>query len=463
MEYLREPAVSGVFYPDNPSTLKKEIKGYLEEAEIEAVEGEILGVISPHAGYIYSGPVAAYGFKSIMGRSYDTVIVLAPSHRSYFEGVAVIDRGGYKTPFGVVPIDEIMAEGVLRETRKVFSDPKAHRWEHSLEVQLPFLQTVLEGFKLLPLIMGSQDVSLCESLADSIYNVVTTTKKKVLIVGSSDLSHYHPYNNATRIDSIAVRDIEAFDIERFKSDFAKDRFEACGFGPMLVTMLLCKRLGAHSSKVLKYANSGDTSGDKDGVVGYLSAIFFKKREDQDRTKTSQYLSEEEKAELKAIAREAIESILFGTSMKGITPSERLKAKAGAFVTIKIKGELKGCIGYIHEPMPLYETVKNAAIHAAFQDPRFTPLTKDEWKDAEIEISVLTPMKRIKDIDEIEVGKHGLYIEKGYHSGLLLPQVATEYGWDVITFLEHTCYKAGLDKDAWRSKDTKVYIFSAQVF
>jgi AmmeMemoRadiSam system protein A len=175
------------------------------------------------------------------------------------------------------------------------------------------------------------------------------------------------------------------------------------------------------------------------------------------------ISDKEKIELKKLARNAIEAVLSGRQGENVHISERLKEKGGAFVTIKKKGDLRGCIGYIKAVLPIWETVKDAAIQAAFHDTRFDPVNTKEWKDIDIEISVLTPMKKIEDIAEIEVGTHGLYIEKGYHSGLLLPQVATEYNWDRITFLEHTCYKAGLPKDAWKSKDTNISIFSADIF
>jgi AmmeMemoRadiSam system protein A len=175
------------------------------------------------------------------------------------------------------------------------------------------------------------------------------------------------------------------------------------------------------------------------------------------------LSEKDKEQLKEIAKKAIESVLYGQSGAAFKPSENLKEKGGAFVTIKKKGDLRGCIGYIRAVLPIHQTVKEAAIQAAFHDPRFAPVNKNEWKDIEMEISVLTPMRKIKDVEEIEVGKHGLYIEKGYDSGLLLPQVATEYNWDRMTFLEHTCYKAGLQRDAWKSKDINIYVFSADIF
>lgn len=175
------------------------------------------------------------------------------------------------------------------------------------------------------------------------------------------------------------------------------------------------------------------------------------------------MSEEEKKILKEIAKKAVESVLFGTEEALPAITERLRERGGAFVTLKKKGTLRGCIGYIREIMPLYKTVREAAIQSAFHDPRFDPVKREEWKEIELEISVLSPMKRIDSVEEIEVGKHGLYVERGPYSGLLLPQVATEYGFDRQTFLEETCLKAGLGKDAWRSKDTLIYVFTAEVF
>jgi AmmeMemoRadiSam system protein A len=175
------------------------------------------------------------------------------------------------------------------------------------------------------------------------------------------------------------------------------------------------------------------------------------------------LSPQEKEQLKKLARQTIEDTLFGKNKGEFEPTEKLKEKRGAFVTIKNKNQLRGCIGYLTGVLPLHETIREMAIQAAFGDPRFSPLQKNEWKDINIEISVLTSMKKISDVSEIEVGVHGLYIEKGADSGLLLPQVATEQHWNSITFLENTCYKAGLPKDAWKSKDAVIYIFSADVF
>ncbi len=275
MGYVREPAVSGTFYPGDPKVLRRDIERYLDNALFGAVAGDIVGLISPHAGFMYSGPVAAYGYKALQDSSYDTVVVIAPSHRVYFEGAAIQDKGGYRTPFGVIAIDEEIAAVLLREDRNVASDTRSHAMEHSLEVQLPFLQVVLKPFKLVPLIMGVQDVSVCERLAGSISDAIRASGKRVLIVGSTDLSHYHPYSQAVKLDGVLVQDLEKYDVKGLKEDFDRNRFEACGYGPIVITMLASKALGATESKVLKYLNSGDTSGDKSGVVGYVSSVFYR--------------------------------------------------------------------------------------------------------------------------------------------------------------------------------------------
>jgi AmmeMemoRadiSam system protein A len=174
-------------------------------------------------------------------------------------------------------------------------------------------------------------------------------------------------------------------------------------------------------------------------------------------------SDEERGLLKRLARNAIEKVLFGKEEEDLDLPDPLKKQMGAFVCLKTKGELKGCIGHIRGDMPLDETIRQMALEAAFRDPRFVPLSEAEWKDTDVEISVLTPMRKIKDIEEIEVGVSGIYLEKRGYSGLLLPQVATENGWDRKTFLEFACMKAGLSRDAWKSKETDIYVFSADVF
>jgi MEMO1 family protein len=275
MALVREAVVAGTFYPDDPKILDGEIQGYLKNVKLEAIEGEIVGLISPHAGYVYSGQVAAYGMKAISRGSYDTVIVIGPSHRAYFEGAAIMDRGSYLTPLGAVNIDEELSRAIMEESRLVFSNAGVHGPEHSLEVQIPFLQTVLSGFKLVPMVMGSQEGDICESLANAIYEGIKRRGKHVLVVGSTDLSHYHSYAEAKKLDKLVVNRLKKFDVQGMLEDFNGEMCEACGRGPIIVTMMLSGLLGASESRVLKYANSGDVSGDKSQVVGYTSAVFYR--------------------------------------------------------------------------------------------------------------------------------------------------------------------------------------------
>ncbi len=460
MGHVREPAVSGTFYPAHPDVLKREVEGYLARAVIEPIDGQVLGMVSPHAGYVYSGQVAAHGYKAVMGTAVDTVVVIAPSHRVRFEGVALMGSGAYRTPLGDVGVDEELGRIIVQGSPVLVENAGAHVGEHSLEVQVPFLQVALKDFQLLPLIMGSQTLKNCRLLAESIVKAAKDTRKRLLVVGSTDLSHYYSYTAAMKLDTVAVRYLAAFDEKGLAAALDKNEYEACGAGPMITAMMAARGLGADRGRVMKYANSGDVSGDRSAVVGYVSALFF---QEGHREEKKEGLSEEEKRQLKQIAKESIEAALFRKGAKEIPLSPVLQEKRGAFVTLKRHGELRGCIGYIRGVAPLHKTVKDMAIQAAFHDPRFSPLGKEEWKDIDIEISVLTPMKKIESLDEIEVGVHGLYIEKGGRTGLLLPQVATEYKWDRTMFLEYTCYKAGLPRDAYKDKDASIYVFSAEVF
>ena len=280
MNFAREPAVSGMFYPDNPTKLQNDIESYLRNTIVSDLEEDVVGMISPHAGYMYSGQVAAYGYRTIEKKQYDTVILIGPSHRTYFNGVALWDRGTFETPLGAVNIDEEIAREIININGIVKPNTDTHRGEHSLEVQLPFLQSVLDGFKIIPLIMGIQTSSACQELVQSISHVFQASKKKFLIVGSTDLSHYYPYADAKKLDGVIIGHLGAFNIPGMIEDIETGKTEACGAGPVIATMMLSEKLGADHCRVLKYANSGDVSGDKSGVVGYVSAVFYRKQQSE---------------------------------------------------------------------------------------------------------------------------------------------------------------------------------------
>lgn len=463
---VRKSVIAGSWYPGDPGVLTRDIQAYLKKVPGEGVSGRIVGLISPHAGYFYSGQIAAYGYKLIQGQRLDSVIVIGPSHRTLFRGASIYTGGGYETPLGVVPVDAELADRIIRNGGNLRDYPQAHLQEHSVEIQLPFLQVVLGSFSFVPIVMGDQDRRACEELAEAI--VKAARGKKVLVVGSTDLSHFHSYEQAVKLDRRVVGHVQGMDTDGLLRELENGSCEACGGGPMVVAMLVAKRLGGRA-KVLKYANSGDVTGDKGRVVGYLSAALYVENPSRSRAQGNPAaveggLSQGERKALIEHARRSIECRIQGKPLPDLAPaSAALKEKRGAFVTLKKNGRLRGCIGYIEARKPLYQAVSEMALAAAFNDPRFPPLKREELPELDIEISVLTPLKKIKDIHEIEVGKHGLYVVKGFHSGLLLPQVATEYRWDRLTFLQETCYKAGLPADAWRDKDTDIYIFSAEVF
>jgi AmmeMemoRadiSam system protein B/AmmeMemoRadiSam system protein A len=482
---VRRPVVAGSWYPGDPETLAADIDAYLNDAEVAPIEGEIVAIISPHAGYVYSGGVAAHAYALLRGRRYDSVIVVAPSHRFGFRGASIFGGDGYETPLGVVPVDRDLADAITDPANGFIYEPRAHAQEHALEIQVPFLQRTLGSFSIVPIIMGDQSESRIRLLADRIARAVKSSSpgKRVLLVASSDLSHFHDYDTAVELDSVVIERVRAFDPEGLIEALGRGDCEACGGGPIAAVMMAARQLGADRSTVVKYANSGDVTGDRSQVVGYMAAVLTRghghpegdptssagraggSREARS-TKPKPYagLTEDEERELLRLARSAIEAaVAGGAPPRSTLASEALDTDCGAFVTLHESGRLRGCIGYIRAVKPLRETVAEMAVQAALHDPRFPAVTADEVPRLDIEISVLSPLEEVDDVASIEVGRHGLIIQDAHHSGLLLPQVATEQGWDRETFLDHTCLKAGLPPGSWRRDGVTILRFTADVF
>jgi AmmeMemoRadiSam system protein B/AmmeMemoRadiSam system protein A len=454
---VREPAVAGSFYPGSEKALRDAVSSMLEEAKPAALGGRVVGLIAPHAGYMYSGQVAAYAYNTVRGKHFDAVIVVAPSHRMYFEGSSIYREGPYLTPLGLVPIAADIADAIAKADPSVVSRPEAHTGEHSLEVQLPFLQVAVPDLKIVPIIMGDQSLDNCKRLAGAMASAAKG--KNVLLVASTDLSHFHDYDQAMRLDNSVIALVGSYDPEGLARALAAGSCEACGGGPVIAVMLAARQLGATRAVILNHANSGDVTGDRSSVVGYMAAALV----GEGAVGVDLGLNEQEKADLLRIARQSITAKLSGKPVPEFKiTSERLKKQMGAFVTLTEDGELRGCIGHIIGTQPLHRTISDMAIAAATEDPRFSPVEAGELNAIAIEISVLTPLRRITDPEEIMVGRDGIYIEKGLHRGLLLPQVATEYGWDTYEFLDNTCLKAGLPRGSWR-EGANIQIFSAQVF
>jgi len=470
---IRKPAAIGTFYPENKEILSGEIEEFLSNVEESDIKGRILAIIVPHAGYRYSGSIAAHSFKELQGRKVNSVIIICNAHSGYFSGIAIDGSDAWQTPLGLIKLDKKLSDKLVKGDERIKYNSSVYKDDHTIEVQLPFLQTVLkDNFKIVPILFGNTNPDSYKKLSQLLDRHL---HKDDLIVISTDMSHYPRYKDANNIDRGTLEIIKRRDIselERYikyieNQDVPGERTLLCGVDGVKAIMELCNLRDA-KIEVLKYANSGDVAiGDRSRVVGYGSVVMYisddyGKREDV--AMNEEYLNKEEKKKLMAIARASIIEAVTGKKQDEVkVTEERLKENCGAFVTIKKHGKLRGCIGYIIAVKPLYETVKDVAASAAINDYRFSPVKEEELEKLELEISALTPLKPIKSIQEIEVGKHGLYIKKGFNSGLLLPQVPIEYGWDRDTFLEHTCQKAGLPIDAWKDKSTEISIFSAEVF
>ena len=464
-EDVRKPAVAGMFYPGNKEELAGKVDDFLANAEKSDIKGRVFAIIVPHAGYEYSGQIAAYSFKQLEGADFKKIIIISPSHYVSFDGMSVYNKGAFETPLGIIKIDKELADKIMAKDKRFIFYPEAHLKEHAIEVELPFLQKMYKDkdFKIVPITMGNPETDDIRILSDTLYDVMD---KDTLLIISVDLSHYYPYDKAVELDTNSTSAIEHLDAQKMLKDINSHNSEIDAPIAVLGMITLANRYNA-KAKIIKYANSGDVTGDKSRVVGYSSIVVYipsDLQEKGDMIMKDEYLSKEEKVKLLEIAKlSIIEAVTGKRQFFPNVTEEKLKENCGAFVTIKENNELRGCIGYIQAVKPLYETVKDVAKSAAVNDYRFNPVAENELDKLELEISVLTPLKKIKDINEIEVGKHGLVMKQGFNSGLLLPQVATEYNWDKGTFLKETCRKAGLPQDAWKDKSTEIYTFSAEVF
>jgi AmmeMemoRadiSam system protein B len=272
---IRRSAVAGSWYPGSAARIASEVDGYLARAEPPAVAGRLVGLISPHAGLRYSGPVAAHGYSLLRGRRGLTLVLVGPSHRVAFDGVAVYARGAFETPLGMIPIDETLAAALVGVDRRVFDDARPHRDEHSLEMQLPFLQHLVGELQLVPCLMGSQSRSEVDALVGALAEALPVAGRPVLLVASSDLSHYHPAPLANQLDALVVDDVARFDPDRLMDRLERSHEHACGGGPIVAVMRAARALGAERAQILRYADSGDAGErDKSHVVGYLSAALL---------------------------------------------------------------------------------------------------------------------------------------------------------------------------------------------
>jgi len=477
---IRRPAKAGQFYPSDPEVLSNTIKRYLDNSEIVNIEGPITGLLEPHAGYEFCGQVAASGYRQIEGSSYDVVVIMGTCHYKGITGGALGDWDAYDTPLGSLKVDKKLVNEIVSMSSLLFVDRSAHLYEHSIEVQLPFIQTVLPGVPIVPIVMGRLSYGQAKEIAKAIIKSVKS--KKVLFIASSDMSHYPSYRDAYEVDLKTLDQIKKGDpkgLLRLNNDVMRRGIRnldctLCGLGTVVTLMIISKEIGADKVHILPYMNSGDITGERNRVVGYGSAVFYKEvRDKREKTKRSEGdgMSEQikfsnlEKKKLFQIARKSIMAALKKRAIPHFDVlEENLLLKRGVFVTLMNHGRLRGCIGHFGADMPLWKIVSQMAVAAATQDYRFTynPVTSKEMDEIDVKISILSPLKRIKSIDEIKTGIHGIWIKQGVRSGTYLPEVATEMGWNRREFVEHCAKeKAGLAADAWK-KGAEMYIYTSQI-
>ncbi|MEE9270694.1 MAG: AmmeMemoRadiSam system protein B [Candidatus Krumholzibacteria bacterium] len=467
---VRKAAVAGSFYPGDDKTLRGDIDRFLNNVQSTPSRGRPVVIMAPHAGYVYSGQVAAHAYRLLQGTAVRTVVVISPSHMEHFPFASVFDGDTYETPLGSIEVDQELSDSVAGGGLRVRRSAKGHiqtglpHQEHALEVQLPFLQAVLGDFRIVPIVMGDQDWSVCQDLGEALGPHLT--RPDVAVVASSDLSHFYSYEVARRKDAIFCELLEGMDPRRLYDSVAEGECEACGAGPVIASLIAARSLGAVRCAVLSVANSGDITGELDRVVGYAAAVVTAQEGASTPGPPAEQTALDEGVQtwLLRHARGAIESALdMPVEQPPAGEWPILQEPRGVFVTLKSGSRLRGCIGNLEADRPLRQVVDEMARAAAFHDPRFPRVTQSEIQDLRIEISVLTPLRQITDVGDIRVGHHGLVIDDGVNRGLLLPQVAGEYGWDATTFLEHTCQKGALPRDAWKDDRTRIYVFSAQVF
>ncbi|MBW1988614.1 MAG: AmmeMemoRadiSam system protein B [Deltaproteobacteria bacterium] len=450
-EKVRESVVAGIFYEADPAKLAAQVDSLLEKAKKARLPEPPRALVSPHAGLEHSGIVAAAGYAA-MPRDVKRVLILAPSHRHAFAGVSIPDVDAYFTPLGLVPLDPAAKE--LAAQPGFSHVPEAHMREHSLEVQLPFLQRVLGDFTLIPLVVGSADPG---ELAETL---LPLAREGVFFIASSDLSHGHPYRDAKKLDAFCTMAISNLMF------YAMDRCEACGKQPVETLMRVARSMG-WKGKLLDARNSADTSGPMAEVVGYASIAFVREKGEEPMPEE---ITEQDKKALLELARSTIRSRLFpGEAIKRPeAASGAIRQNRGCFVTLHKNGQLRGCIGTIEPVMPLADAVEENAINAAFKDPRFTPLTADELDQVTIEISVLTVPKPLPFSDgedlkrKLRPGIDGVILARGMNRATFLPQVWGQVP-DAESFLTMLCRKGGMSGDCWCDPSTQVFTYQAEHF
>jgi AmmeMemoRadiSam system protein B/AmmeMemoRadiSam system protein A len=474
---VREPAVAGQFYPGDARVLAAAIDLLMKDARPPGPDRPI-AIVAPHAGYVYSGQIAADAWSQAAGQAYDTVILLGTNHTTPgFDRVAVYPGRGLRTPLGTARADQSLASALLRECPDCVLDASVHAREHSVEVQVPFAQTLFPNAPILAAVVGSEDPATIDRFGRALAKVLSG--RQPLIVASTDLSHWPSRRDAIAADRRTLEAMATLDADRLRSatsvasrtapDLATC---ACGEAAVLAAMAAAKALGAARGRVVSYANSGDLPvGEPDRVVGYGAVVYGAGQAGADSAvllppspaALALPPTAADKKQMLALARETIRRFLeTGTVPLARGFSASLDRPQGIFVTLKKRDELRGCIGQMVPDRPLRVLVGSMALAAAFQDSRFSKVRAGELKDIVIEISVLTPFKDVAAPSAIVVGRDGVVLQKDRRSAVFLPQVAVEERWTRDVLLDNLCLKAGLLEGCWRT-GARLSTFQADVF
>lgn len=478
-----EPGVAGSFYTANAKKLLAEVNGYIDAAPLHT-NLTAWAWVSPHAGYVYSGPIAGHVYRQIKEIAPKRVVVIAFTHRPWTQegrlrntGIATTTAAAFNTPLGALPMDVEEAAALVKEAKFITDDRALFAGEHSLEVQLPFVQVAAPQAKLVPLMFGNQDdPAVVEGLADLLARRYASDPSTVVIV-STDMSHFLRYDDAVQIDSLMLKNVVELKAEAVGPCPQAPHGGFCGSALVQALIKAQKKLGWATPIVLNYRNSGDTAGDRRKVVGYGAVQFPRGTVAAASTGVPEVqaakpagrphdneLTVGQKRELLRIARTTVETLVNTGKVPDFQVTDPALLQPGAaFVTLKVEGDLRGCIGQTEARMPLWKCVREMAVAAATQDPRFRPVQPPELKLLDYEISVLFPPVRVKDVKEIVIGRDGLTIALHGRRGLLLPQVPVEWNWNLEEFLAHTSRKAGLPMDAWKDPAVVLHRFEGIIF
>jgi len=481
LKKVRRPAVAGMFYPGDRERLKRTVADSLGAAKKEAFSEPIKAIMAPHAGYYYCRRSLAAAYKQIAGPSftYDTVVLIGPSHGFPTKAAALSSAETWATPLGPVPVDTELSRRFVETSDRIEFDDRAHAREHSLEVQLPYLVVASGGkrFKIVPMVTSSSDRLDQEIVARALARLAGDPK--TLIVISTDLSHYPSAEVAQKVDKATLKAVESLSgqtvVERnrqlMRAGYPGLSTTMCGMDAVLCVEWAVKWLGITRAKTVSYTNSGMVEqGNDERVVGYGAVVFTGPGKGASRPVMKPLeisLSDKSRKELISMARSAAKAAVEGNWVS-YEPSRNpeLQVKAGCFVTFKNKGKLRGCIGQFTSDAPLWRTVREVAVSSATRDTRFmaNPIKPSEIPHLEVEVSVLSPLSRVVDpLKEVVLGQHGIIIRDKGRSGTFLPQVATETGWSLKEFLGHCARdKAGLGWDGWKSKTANVYTYTATI-